>query len=302
MDRIRQLEVFAAVAERSSFSGAARALGTSPAATSAAVAALEAHWNTRLFERTTRAVMLTETGRALLDRARRLLREAAAADAIAASAATQVRGTLRVSAPVSYGLRVLSPIIADFLEANSGVDLVLDLTDRRVDLLTEGYDMAVRVGHALSPGLVARRLARQRLVLCAAPAYLERHGAPDTPGALARHQCLVFTPRAPFGRWSFAHADGSGRTVSVTGPLASDNGEVLQVAARAGLGITLAPDFLVADAIADGTLVELLPAWRPLELGVYTVRIGGGRASPRVARLIDFLRAGLRDGRGSKGR
>lgn len=294
MDFIRQLEILVAVAERSSFSGAARALGLSPAATSGAVAALEARWGTRLFERTTRAVMLTDTGRALLDRARRLLREAAAADAIAASAASQVRGTLRVSAPVSYGLRVLSPIVADFLEANPGVDLVLDLTDRRVDLLTEGYDLAVRVGHSLSPGLVARRLARQRLMLCAAPAYLDRHGRPGTPEALARHRCLVFTPRLPVGRWSFTHPDEGSRTVAVAGPLASDNGDVLQLAARSGLGITLAPDFLVADALADGTLVELLPDWRPLELGVYTVRVGGGRASPKVARLIDFLRDGLR--------
>ncbi|MBA3678236.1 MAG: LysR family transcriptional regulator [Sphingosinicella sp.] len=295
MDRLRQLELFAAASERLSFSGAARALGVSPASVSAAIASLEARWNVRLFDRTTRNVALTDTGRALLERSRRALREVELAESIAQSAGRQVRGPLRVSAPVSYGLRKLTPLFVDFLKQNPAVDLILDLTDRRVDLLTEGYDVAVRIGHRLAPGLVARKLAGQRLVLCAAPEYLDRYGFPDQPLDLADHRCLIFTPRTPVGRWSFAGPNRASRTVTVTGPLASDNGEVLQAAARDGLGITLAPDFLVEDDLASGALVELLPEWQPLRLGIYTVRIGGGQAPPKVRHLIEHLGRGLRE-------
>lgn len=294
MDRLRQLELFAAAAERLSFSGAARALGVSPAAVSAAVASLEKKWDVRLFDRTTRNVALTDTGRALLERSRRALREIELAETIAQNAGHQVRGTLRVSAPVSYGLKKLAPLFVDFLKQNPEVELLLDLTDRRVDLLSEGYDLAIRVGHKLAPGLVARKLAGQRLILCASPEYLGRYGAPDQPQDLADHRCLVFTPRTPVGRWSFTGPNKANRTVTVTGPFASDNGEVLQVAAHDGLGITLAPDFLVEGDLASGALVELLPQWQPLRLGIYSVRIGGGQAPLKVRRLIDHLGRGLR--------
>ena len=197
---------------------------------------------------------------------------------------------------LSYGLRVLAPILATFIERNPGVELTVDLTDRRVDLLREGYDLALRVGHQLSPGLVARLLARHRLILCAAPAYFRGQRMPRTPGELSQHRCLLFTPRTPVGRWSFTGPGRTRRVVSVTGPLLSDNGEILQVAARAGLGITLAPDFLVAEDLAREVLVELMPQWQPLQLGVYTVRVGPGRASPKVARLIEHLHASLASG------
>lgn len=294
MDRVRQLEIFTAAADRQSFSGAARALAISPAAVSAAIFSLEENWRVRLFDRTTRAVRLTDAGRELLERARRILREFDAAEAMAAGDATLVRGAIKVSAPVSYGIKVLGPLLADFLDQNAEVRVKLDLTDRRIDLLAEGYDLAVRVGHQIATGLVARKVGQQRLVLCAAPGYLERHGIPRIPDDLAKHDCLVFTPRMPVGRWSFVGPRGARRIVSVEGSLQSDNGEVLAVAARAGTGITLAPDFLVDDAIESGALVELMPEWQSLTLGVFTVRIGGAKPPLRVSRLTEFLRVRLR--------
>jgi DNA-binding transcriptional LysR family regulator len=294
MDRIRQLEIFTAAADRQSFSGAARALAISPAAVSAGISALEESWRVRLFDRTTRAVRLTDAGRELLDRARRILRELEAAEAVAASDATLVRGAIKISAPVSYGIKVLGPLLAEFLDQNPEVRVKLDLTDRRIDLLAEGYDLAVRVGHQIAAGLLARKIAQQRLVLCAAPVYLERYGTPIVPEDLTTHNCLVFTPRTPVGRWSFVSPTGARRIVSVAGSLQSDNGELLAIAAGAGAGITLAPDFLVQDDLERGALVELMPQWRSLRLGVFTVRIGGGKPPLRVGRLTEFLRGRLR--------
>lgn len=239
---------------------------------------------------------MTDTGRALADRSRRILREIESADAIASAASGQVRGGIKVSAPVSYGVRVLAPLFTEFLRRHPDVELDLDLSDRRVDLVGEGYDLAVRVGHRLAPGLVARKLARQRLILCGSPDYLARHGEPAAPDDLSRHRCLVFTPRLPTGTWAFTGPDGARKSVSVQGPLHSDNGEVLQQAARLGAGLTLAPDFLVADALASGELVEVMPQWRSLSLGVYTVRIAGPRPTLRIGRLIEFLRAALAGG------
>lgn len=292
MDRIRHIEIFVAAAERLSFSGAARALNVSPAAVSSAVAALETTWRVRLFDRNTRTVRLTPVGQGLLERSRRILREWDLADAAASAESGELRGLIKVSAPMSFGTKVLAPVVASFLEANPAIDLELDLADRRVDLLAEGYDLAVRVGHQIAPGLVARKLANQTLQLCAAPSYISRNRAPQTPADLTQHNCLVFTPRLPTGRWTFTRA-GERRVVTVAGGLKSDNGEVLQLAARSGLGVTLAPDFLVADDLASGALIELLPGWSSLPLGVYSVRPGGGRATTRIARLIDHLRRSL---------
>ncbi|KRA84380.1 LysR family transcriptional regulator [Altererythrobacter sp. Root672] len=293
MDKLRQLEVFVAAADRMNFSGAARALGVSPAAVSAAIAALEASWGARLFDRTTRSVRLTDTGRALADRSRRILRELEKADTIASTASGQVHGNIKVSAPVSYGVRVLASLFADFLRHNPEVELDIDLSDRRVDLVGEGYDLAIRIGHQIAPGLVARRLAQQRLILCASPNYLARHGEPAVPDDLTRHSCLVFTPRLPSGKWTFTGPGGARRSVAVHGPMQSDNGEVLQQAARLGAGLTLTPHFLVDDALASGELIEVMPQWRSLSLGVYTVRIAGPRPSLRIGRLIEFLKASL---------
>lgn len=295
MDRLRRIEIFVAVADRRNFSAAARALGVSPATVSAAVGALETDWRARLFDRTTRSVRLTAAGSALAEHGRRILRQLEAADVLAAGVSGQVRGTIRISAPVSYGTRVLAGPLAGFLRDHPEVDLTVDLTDRRADLIAEGYDLAIRVGDRIAPGLTAKLLVRQRLVLCAAPSYLDDHGVPEAPEDLASHACLVFTPRLPMARWTFAKGAGMLRDVMVNGPLRSDNGEVLQVAAREGAGITLAPDFLVADDLASGQLVELLVEWRTASLGVYSVRIGG-RAPLRVARLTDYLRDALRSG------
>ena len=227
LDRLTGMQVFASVAVLGSLSAAARSLGMSQTMATKHVAALEARLGVKLLHRTTRRLMLTEAGRTYLDAVERILGEVNDADAEAAAGAVEVRGTLRLNAPVSFGVREIAPLIPRFLRNHPGMTIDLGLNDRRVDLIEEGWDIAVRIGNMEDLSLIARKLAPCRTLVCASPAYLEEKGTPQTLAELAVHNCLGYTLSRSVGagRWQFG--DEKKISVPVSGSLKANNGDAL---------------------------------------------------------------------------
>ncbi|KXS37539.1 MAG: LysR family transcriptional regulator [Halomonadaceae bacterium T82-2] len=252
MNRLDAMTAFVRVAELGSYTRAAEALDLSRTRVSRQVMALEEHLGVRLLQRTTRRLHLTEAGERYLARAQSILQSLEDADAEVGSGTTEMRGRLRLNGPMSFGTRYLSPLVARFMAEHPALEVRLDLNDRRVDLLEEGYDLAIRIGSLPDSSLVARRLTRCKLLLCAAPDYLSRYGTPRRLADLESHRCLRYRTGGRGGDWQFG---GSGFTVR--GPLESNNGDVLTHAAEAGLGIAQQPSFLITDSIASGRLVPI---------------------------------------------
>ncbi|MBX3453167.1 LysR family transcriptional regulator [Ferrovibrio sp.] len=285
MDLLNDLTVFARVAEQGSFTAAAESLRLSKSAVSKQVARLEARLGSRLLTRTTRRLTLTETGRVVLDHAERALAEAQAAEAAVQNLQTAPRGLLRVNMPMSFGLSHVAPLLPEFLAAYPELRVEVSLNDRRVDLLEEDVDVAIRIGDLRDSTLAARRLAPIRGVVCAAPSYIERFGAPKTPDELKWHHCLIYTYLPEPDIWRFS--DGS--AVRVNGPMRANNGDVLLQAARGGLGIVRLPSFLCGNDLADGALVPLLEEYRLPDSGVHAVYPAGRHMTPKLRAFIDFL-------------
>lgn len=284
------MAVFAQVVEEKSFSGAARRLGLSKAAVSRQVAALEDALGSQLLNRTTRRLSLTEAGLVLYEHCARIAAEAEAAERAAANLSAAPRGLLKVNAPMSFGQLHLAPALAAFLARYPEVELEVTLNDRYVNLIEEGFDLAVRIGRLEDSSLIARRLAGARQILCAAPAYLARRGAPDAPLALKDHDCLLYSYQRSPNEWRFKGPRGEER-VRVQGRFTANNGDVLRQAALDGLGVALLPSFIVGPDLRSGALTELLTAYRPPELGVHAVYPASRHLSPKVRRLVDFLAA-----------
>jgi DNA-binding transcriptional LysR family regulator len=289
VDRLQAIRVFSQVVESGSFSTAAEKLGLSATATSRHVAELEAHLHTRLLNRTTRRVSLTESGRAFYERSVQLLADLEEAEQEALRAAVVPRGTIRLSASVNFGVRHLAPAIADFLAAHAEVRFDASLSDRIVDLVEEGFDLAIRIGAPGSQNVVARKLGETRLVPCASPGYLAAHGAPQTPEELARHNCLTYEYVTPRNLWRFRDPAGGERSVRVSGSLHSNNGELLAEAAARGAGIVFEPAFIVGPEVRAGRLVPLLQDFEPQATPLYAVYPSRKHLSAKVRLFVDFL-------------
>lgn len=289
MDTLQSMRVFASVAQTGSFAAAAERLNLSRASVTRHVAALERRLGTRLLQRTTRRLALTEAGSLYRERCEQMLEWLDETEALVGRGQHTASGTLRISAPVSFGARHVAPATAEFVQRYPHIEVDLALNDRRVNLVDEGFDLAIRIAARLEPGLVARRLSRSRLLLCAAPAYLQRCGHPATPEALAGHNCLLYT-YSPRNAWLFRHAGYSHR-VTVSGNLKANNGEALLAAARAGLGLVLQPDFIVREALRDGSLETVLPEFDPGHAGIHAVYTSRAFLPARVRLFIDFLGA-----------
>lgn len=289
MDRLNAIQVFAQVVESGSFAKAADRLGLSTSATSRHVAELEGHLQTRLLNRTTRRVSLTESGRAFYERAVQLLADVEEAEQEAARAAVVPRGTIRLTTSVNFGVRHLAPAIADFLAQHAEVRFDVSLADRVVDLVEEGFDLGVRVGTAGSENLVARKLGETRLVPCAAPAYLAAHGAPAVPEDLERHNCLTYEYVTPRNLWRFRDASGRERAVRISGTLHSNNGDLLAEAAARGAGIVFEPAFIVGPDVRAGRLVPLLQEFTPPPVPIFAVYPSRKHLSAKVRRFVEFL-------------
>jgi len=289
VDRFEAMRVFSQVVELGGFAKAAEHLGLSATATSRRVADLEAHLQTRLLNRTTRRVSLTESGRAFYERCVQVLADLEEAEQEASRAAVVPRGTIKLTAPVNFGVRHLAPAIADFLAEHAEVRFDVSLSDRIVDLVEEGFDLGIRVGTAGPEHLVARKLGETRVVPCASPEYLARRGAPQTPEDLQRHDCFTYEYVTPKNVWRFRDPAGGERAVRVGGRLHSNNGDLLAEAAARGAGIVLEPAFIVGPEVRAGRLVPLLQDYVPAPAPIYAVYPSRKHLSAKVRRFVDFL-------------
>jgi DNA-binding transcriptional LysR family regulator len=289
MDRLAEMEAFVNVVDQGGFTDAARKLGVSKSAVSKHVAALESRLAVRLLNRTTRRVSPTEIGLAYYDRAKTVLKDAAEADDMVTAMQAAPRGALRVSAPVSFGIAHLSPAVADFLAAYPEVEIHLVLDDRFVEIVAEGFDLALRIGNLTDSSLRARRLAESASHLVAAPAYLARAGTPASVEDLGSHQLLHYSNLSTGNAWKLRGPGGQERQIRVGGRLTANNGDSLRRAAEAGLGIALQPAFILGDALRSGRLVEVLPDCRPEPLGIFALYPPGRFTQPKLRVFIDFL-------------
>lgn len=290
LDRVTGMQVFARVAALGGLSAAARALGMSQTMATKHLGALEQRLGVKLVHRTTRRLTLTEAGRRYLDSVERILAELADADAVASADRVEAHGTLRVNAPVSFGVREIAPLLPEFSRLHPALAVDLGLNDRYVDLIEEGWDVAVRIGSLTESAMVARRLAPCRTVVCAAPAYLAARGAPRTIADLRQHNCLGYTLSRTVGaqRWAFGRQGEI--TIPIAGNLQSSNGDALVAAAIAGQGLIYQPAFLVAAALAAGSLVGLQLDHPAVELGgIFALYPSERRPPAKVRAFIDFL-------------
>lgn len=289
MDHLTALRVFRQVVEQGGFAAASRQLGLSPAAVSKNIAELEAHVAARLLNRTTRRMSLTEAGTRYYEQVARILDELREAEQSLGPLQSAPTGTLRVSAPMSFTLTRLSAAIPAFLARHPDLSLDLNLEDRRVDIVKEGYDLAIRGTDRLEDSsLVARRLMTLEHVLCAAPAYLARHGEPASPADLRGHECVQFTLSGHADEWTFLRA-GQTQRVPVRGRYKVGSSLAVRDALRAGFGLSLVPRVYVQDDLASGALRAVLDDWRPVQTDIYVVYPSRRHMVAKVRAFIDFL-------------
>ena len=287
MSQLEDMRIFAETVDAQSFTAAADRLGLSKQFVSKRIAALEARLGARLLVRSTRHLRVTDLGLVYQERALRILQDVDATEQLITSHTAAPRGLLRLSAPMTFATLHLGALIPLFMQRHPEVSVALELNDRTVDLISEDYDMAVRIGTLADSSLIARRITTVQLITCASPKYLRKHGMPVSPEQLSRHACLIYG-HARHGEWSFRVGERV-RKVSVSGPLRANNGEMLRDAAIAGLGIISLPDFIVAAALGDGRLVSVLDAVQPEGFTVYAVYPQHRQASLLVRSFSDFL-------------
>ena len=290
MDRITSMRVFVRAASAGSLSAAGRHLGMSPAMATKHVNALEARLGVKLFHRTTRRLSLTEAGSNFLEACQRILPEIDEAEAAATSQRIKASGLLRMNVPLSFGIRYVAPLIADFSQRHPEVRVELGLSDANLDLIAGSWDLAIRIGRLADSPLQTRQLSDRCMKVCAAPEYLDRRGLPRTVGDLAQHNCLSYTLSSMQDSSQWAFGEQGDVRVPINGDLLANNGDALLAAAVAGQGIIYQPHFIVGDALKQGQLVAL-------ELDKPVVKLGGihvlyppdRRPPAKVRVMIDYL-------------
>ena len=292
MDALRQIEAFVAVVRAGSYVKGAERQETSKAVLSRQVLELETRLGTRLLNRTTRRLSLTETGAAYFERCVQILDDLREADAAAGATTATARGRLRINAPLTFGNLHLAPLWGEFLKLHPAVELDITLTDRVVDLVEEGFDLAVRIaptGRLPSSSLVARTIADDRIVLCASPGYLRGAPALTHPADLAAHAVMAYAWWSGGDTWQFSGADGATADVTVRPRLRTNSGDTCRAAALADQGVIYQPAFLVGPDVRAGRLVELLPGWRGPALEIHAVYPSRTHLSGKVRAMVDFL-------------
>ncbi len=288
MDRLADMIAFIRVVESRSFTAAAERLSLSKSVVSRRLTELENRLGTRLLNRTTRSLSLTPAGQTYFERARAILADVEEAEQAVAELGRDPRGLLRVNAPMSFGTLHLAPAVADFMSRHPNVELDLELTDRFVDLVEEGWDIAVRIGRLRDSSLIARRLAPSRLVTVASPAYLARMGTPERPEDLTRHECLLYTTPSNPSVWPF-RVEGEVRSVRVQGRMRVNNGDAILEAVRAGLGLAVLPTFMTHADLRSGRLVTVLDSYEAADFAIHAVWPHHRHLSPKVRAFVDFL-------------
>lgn len=289
MENLSDIAVFCRVVDTGSFTKAAEQLGLSRAVVSKYITRLEERLGARLLNRTTRRLSLTEAGATLYESSHGALEQIAEAELAIGQLQREPRGLLRVSAPMSFGILHIAPALPDFLERHPGITMDMRMDDRMVDVVEEGFDLAIRIATLKDSTLVARKLAPCRFVVCAAPAYLERRGIPLTPEDLRDHNCSIYTYTPRPNVWQFTAPDGKDIAVPVRGNLRVNNGIVEREVALRGLNIVMSPSFHVGDLIQRGELRALLTDYQAYEASVYAVYPERKYLSPKVRAFIDFL-------------
>ena len=289
MDKFEDIQAFVAVVEAGSFTAAAERLNTAKSAVSRRVSALEERLGVQLLRRTTRVLNLTDTGKSFYEHGTRILSDLEEAEAAVQQEHGELRGTLRIALPLSFGVRHMCGPIAAFSRQHPKVKFDLDLNDRRVDLIEENVDMALRIGRLSDSSLIARRLFDVKGVVCASPAYLHARGEPQSPEELADHDCLIYSNLAELDKWTYEDGDGRRREVKINRTMTASSGDFLANASAHGLGLVISPTFIAADAIRKGHLVPILTdvAW-PVS-PAYAVYPPTRHLSYRVRAFIDFL-------------
>ncbi|CAD6518076.1 LysR family transcriptional regulator [Paraburkholderia metrosideri] len=290
--QLEDMRIFVATVDARNFTAAASRLSLSKQFVSRRVMALEEALGVQLLIRNTRKLAVTELGQEFYERARRILGEVEDAEQAMSLRRAGPRGLLRVSAPMSFGMMHLSPLVAMFLRENGDVRFDMELSDRTVDVVGEGFDMAIRIGVLPDSTLVAQKLVDVRMVACCSPGYARRRGKPAVPAELERHSCLLYGHGGAIS-WDFV-VDGVMKGVEVHGPLRANNGDLIRDAAVAGLGIVRLPDFIVADALGSGQLVPVLEDFLPDATSVYAVYPQHRQSSVTIRAFVEFLRTQLR--------
>lgn len=281
--------VFAKVAYMGSFSRAAIDLGLSKATVSKAISRLETMLATPLFHRTSRRLSLTESGRLALDRAERLLAEGLALEAEVGAQSAKPSGLVRMAAPMSFGIAHLAPALPDFFAQFPEIAIDLNFSDSQIDLVSDNYDLALRIATLVDSSLIAKRLCEVRILLVGSPGYFKKHGRPQHPQDLSQHQALFYTLGRSRDAWQFFHKDHGDYAVSVRAPLRVNNADALAPVLRAGLGLALQPEFLVWRDLLSGELETVMTDWAPRPISLNLVTPPSGIRPARVQVLMDFL-------------
>ncbi|PRY97714.1 DNA-binding transcriptional LysR family regulator [Jezberella montanilacus] len=288
MDKFQEITTFTAVVDAGSFVKAADRLNMSKAAVSRHLVDLETRLGIRLLHRTTRKLSLTEEGELFYERCKEILETIESAENEITSHTEDVSGQIRINAPFSFGIRKLAPLWGIFHQKYPKVTLDVVLSDRLVDVVDEGYDIAIRIAALTNSTMVSKKLTTTRIILCASPTYLKEHGTPKKPADLMNHQVINYSYWAGKEEWSFDGPNG-GESVNIKPFMQTNNGDTCLSAAIAHQGIVLQPSFIVGDAIRAGDLVEIMPKYKSIELGIYAIFPTRKHIAPKVRVLIDFL-------------
>ena len=288
MDKFLEMKVFASVVDEGSFVGATERLEMSKAAVSRYVSELEGRLSVRLLNRTTRRLSMTPEGEVFYARCKTLLELLGEAESELTSKAGEAQGTVKINVPVTFGNMHLAPLWGAFMERHPKVELDVVLSDRVVDLVDEGFDLAIRIARLPSSTLISRQLSTTRMVLCATPRYLRKHGKPKTPADLVDHKVLAYTYLATKDEWEFEGLEGR-VTIKTRPVMYSNSGDTCRAVALSHQGVILQPTFLIGEDLRNGTLVELMPEYRSLELGIYAVYPSRKHMLPKARLLIDYL-------------
>jgi DNA-binding transcriptional LysR family regulator len=288
MDKLRSMEVFVTAVDTGSFTAAAEVFSISPVMVGKHIRFLETLLGARLLTRTARRQNLTEIGQQYLDRCRLILAQSSAAESGTETTRATPSGLLKINAPVSFGAQCVAPAMTDYLTRHPDVSLDLNLNDRVIDLIEEGYDVAIRIGTLNNSGLVARPLRPYKMMICAAPTYLAVAGRPMTPGDLTKHQCLDFMHWSKNNRWRLKDAPLSGSEFPLC-RFRSNNGQALKMAALQGFGLIMQSETLLAEDVAAGRLVSLLEDFVPPARAMHIVYPRDRQATPKMTTCVEFL-------------
>jgi len=289
MNRFENMDSFIRVVEAGSISGAAERLNVAKSAVSRRLKELEKHLGVELFHRTTRQMNLTDTGRAFYHQAVRILDDVLEAEIATSQAHGTLKGSLKIALPSTFGLMHMGPIINDFIKEHPQIEFDLDFNDREVDLIQEGFDLAIRIANLPDSSLIARRIAPVKTVICASPDYLKQMGIPQSPEDLIEHKCLVYSLQRDFEYWHLTDANGNEIKTKIYPYLKASTGEFLKEAAVDGQGIILVPTFIAYKEIENGSLIPLLKDYTSPQINAYAIYPQTRHLSQRVRAFVDLL-------------